>query len=223
MSEELVVLSAGGSLPVDSPFHTISSSILEKFPLHELKIAHENTQFAYAYEICGAVSLDNDKRPVFCTRKAGLDTEHEGRGRCYRHEQALATYRSPYIRELRGYANLQEIYSDFLNREKKLNDLSEEISIARTMLSHQLAKFDSSQKGYKNDETFRNILPCLEMIRKIAESVSKIQQQESLGITETSITGFLWQISEILSQEITSDTITVRILERIASECKFTE
>src|SRR6266853_5453869 len=208
------------NLPIDSPLSSVEDRILKLHSWDVLERSVDDLQFQFAYKICGHLSLDQQKKLVVCSNKAGLNTKHESIGRCYLHDAQVYKARSPYTRHLRQFDTLQEIFEEFENREKKLNDLSEEISIARSALSPQLSYFEKGKFG-KNDMVFKNVVLALEMIRKIAESIAKIQQAESSGITLQSITSFLYQISEILNQEIVDSNLRIRILDRCASECSF--
>jgi hypothetical protein len=208
------------SLPIDSPFFSLEDHILKLHSVETLEKCLEDLQFQIAYKICGHISLDDKKGIVVCSNKAGGGTGHENTGRCYQHDKLSYKARSPYTRHLKQFETLQEIFETFENREKKLNDLSEEISIGRMALAHQLSLLEKGKFG-KNDMLFKNIILALEMIRKIAESIAKIQQAESSGITTQSITSFLYQVSEILNQEIVDKNSLTRILDRVATECSF--
>jgi hypothetical protein len=208
------------SLPIDSPFHSLEDRVLNLYSVEVIERNLTDLQFQYSYKICGNVSLDDKKQLSICTNKAGAQTPHEGTGRCNRHDGQLFKARSPYTRHLRQYDSLQEVFESFENREKKLNDLSEEINLGRMALSYQLSLLEKGKMG-KNDMTFKNIILGLEMIRKLGGEIAKIQQAESSGITLQSVTSFLFQVSEIMNQEIPSQDMRIRVLDRIATECNF--
>jgi hypothetical protein len=216
-SNELII---DANLPVDSPFFSLEERILKLYSVEQLEIALEDLQFQIAYKICGHVSLGSKNEVVVCTNAAGSSTKHQGVGRCHSHDKAIYRPRSPYTAHLKSFSSLQEVFEQFQNREKKLNDISDEMGIARTALSYQLGLLKEKRDGY-NNEIFKNIILCLEMVRKIAESIAKIQQAESSGITLQSVTSFLYQVSEILNQEIVSKDVLTRILDRVSTECSF--
>lgn len=211
-------------LPIDSPFNELdpNGEILRQFSLSDLNRATQDLQFQYNFPLCRHVSINTRKELVICTNPAGQYTQHEGHGRCARHEMTLIKPRSPYVSKLVGYTDIQELFESFSNREKKLNDLTEEINIARTMLGMQLKRLEKGKSG-QNDDAFRNILAALESVRRLGETMAKIGLAESNGVTYKAIEAFLWQITEILNQEIADPDQRIRILDRVATECVFVE
>lgn len=206
------------SLPIDSPLFQVEERILQEYSLDTLENGILDLQFQYSYKICGAITLDKKKLNI-CSNKAGVNTQHEGVARCYLHDKVIYQPRSPYTKYLRHFDTLQEVFEEFQNREKSL-DLGEEVSIAKTALAYQLTLMQKGRNG-NNDFVFKNIILALEMVRKIQESISKIKQAESAGITLQSITSYLYQVSEIISQEIADGNIRNRILDRVATEATF--
>lgn len=213
------------SLPVESSVVQADPMVLEKYPIGELTKLVENEQFRYAYLICGHLSIGRDQSLQICTREAGQDTSHRGSGRCCRHEPAALSIqpRSSYTQFLLGNSTLQSIFEEFLQRSGRVKDLTEELAIARTVLSATLQDLKSSSKRYEKQEVFRDVVVSLELIRKIAKSMADIQQAESAGITLDSVTSFLWQIQKIVEEELVDPETRIRIFDRIATECKFFE
>lgn len=208
------------ALPVDSPMYNLDEKIYNLVSKEALERKIEDLTFQYAYPLCMHIWVNNKQKVEICTNKAGLFTSHEGKGRCAKHEGMNFETRSPYVQHLRGYSTLQEIFEQFENREKRLQDLSEEVSVARTILSMQLKRFEKG-KNATNDAVFDKVLNALEVIRRIVDTISKVQHSEAVGITLQSITAFLWQISEILNQEVQDPRHRIRILDRIALETSF--
>ena len=209
-------------LPVDSALNDVPPEVLQKYPMADLEKALESIQFRFAYIICGKIFLNRQSELKVCTNEAGLDTDHPGRARCKLHDsvQIVNQYRSPYSRQLAGYPNLQAIFEEHQDRGREIKKLDEELALARTILSSQLQRLDGA-KPYRNDETYRNIIMVLESIRKLADTMAKIQQVEAQGVTLDLIQGFLWKVSKIIDEETASGPVKIRILDRIATEATF--
>lgn len=211
------LLLTDSSLPLDSPLVGLDEQVIAQVGYDNLKRALDDLAFQYVYPLCSHVSLDERKQLKVCCNAAGLQTAHPGVGRCYAHDRQLIRPRSPYAQYLAGHSDLQSVFETFQNRERKLNDLSDELSIARSMLALQVRQFETGKSG-RNDEAFRNTILSLEMIRKIVDTIAKVQLTESSGITLPAITAFLWQVADILQQELVDSGTRIRILDRIATE-----
>lgn len=210
-------------LPCDSPLNgPVDPRLLQLFGLETLERALEDTQFQIQYTVCGHLSLSFEKQIVVCTVPAGNQTKHDGVGRCSRHDNTTLRARSPYTTALRQYQTLEEIFETFSQRERRLNDLSDEITIARTALHLQLSYIEKDRRS-ANEDRIKNVMLCLEQIRRTAHSMALIQQTESQGITEPAIRGFLWQIAQIIEEEVVEPATRVRIMDRIATEARFSE
>lgn len=219
-SDELVLV--GQNLPIDSPLVNVDERILQQYSLAELRQGLDDTQFSYQYVICGHISTDDQRKLRICTSPAGYQTSHSGRGRCLTHDSLRIRARSPYTGMLQQCTELQQLFEAFQTRERKLNDLSDELNVARTVLGMMLREFETGKRG-KNEDTFKNVVLALEQIRRIAHSMANIQQAESSGVTLQAITAFLWQVSEVLNQELVDPGLRIRVLDRISTECTFVE
>lgn len=210
-------------LPIHSPVKITSPAVLAKYSEPDLERLIENVQFQHAYPICGHCGLGRAGDLHVCCNKAGLNTKHEGVGRCQQHEtEIFASSRaiSPYTRHLREYSTLQEIFQEFDQRTSEMRELRQEISLARTVLSAQLQMLKRDRPG-RNDELYKNILLYLEQIRRLVESVAKVEALQAQGITMEGINAFLWQVQRILDEEIVDPSLKVRIFDRIATEANF--
>jgi len=207
-------------LPVDSPLRIVPADIAAEVSIETLGQWHDNLQLQYAFPICGFPHRDPKKQIVICTNRAGLNTTHLDEGRCFRHEIPEQIIRSTYARQLVGFSSLQEIFEEVSARQKGIKDLSDEITMARTVLAHNISQLKQGQFG-KNDALFSTILKTLEQIRKLAESIAGIEEREARGLTMESISGFLWHLHRILDEELLNPEGKARIFDRIATECMF--
>jgi hypothetical protein len=221
MDEAIPLLPVAKELPIDSPLNQLDNRVLSRYSMEGLTLALENLQFQHTYLICGHCSLNNDGSLQICNISAGSGTSHEGQGRCQQHDSPFLKAQSPYIRQLSQYRTLQELFAEFEGIQGSVKDLKQELSIARTVLAAKLRQLDGSVNPVRNNEHYRDILFTLESIRKVAKSMADIEQAESQGITVNSINGYLWQMQNILNEEITDNNTLVRIFDRIATECKF--
>lgn len=211
-------------LPKDSPLYSVSKDILAEVPLETLAIWHENTQLQSTFPICGFPHRDRtrEKRVIICANRAGLNTKHLDEGRCYIHEFPEQLQRTSYARQLVGFSSLQEIYEEIATRQKGIKDLSEEITMARSILASQLSELRTGKSG-KNSEVFSMVLKAIEQIRKTADTIASIEEKEARGLTMESISGFLWHLHRILNEELLEPKHKARIFDRIAEECIFVQ
>ena len=211
-------------LPAFSPVATASTEVRSAYPETVLMEAVDAAQFTSTYPICGHLSLSPEKRLVVCRRRAGLNTKHESLGRCFVHDPEGAHMEpvSPYARQLRHYSTLQELFSDMESSKEQFRSLNQELTMARTVLAAQLKQLNSSARyTARNQDVMSNIMGCLEVIRKLAESAAKIQTLGSQQVTIDSITAFLWQVQQIIEQEVVDAHTRLRIFDRISTEVKF--
>lgn len=208
----------GTDLPINSPLVNLPAPLLQKYDITDLGRQLEDLQLQYNFQICGHVSQDREGNAVFCCVPAGTDTSHPGYGRCARHAGVPAL--SPYARYLRGHPTLQAVFTEFMERQQSFRQLDAELALARSVLTALLRELQVNSRA-RNTETFGQILLYLEQIRKLSESMSKIQQMQAQGITVESISAFLWQVQTIIDQELVDTTAKARIFDRIATECEF--
>lgn len=211
-------------LPANSPVATASREIKAAFQDTILMEAVDAAQFTCAYPICGHLTLSPDKRLMVCRRRAGLNTKHEGVGRCFQHDPdgAFVEPASPYARHLSHVATIQDLFQDMESSKEQFRSLNQELTMARTILSAQLGQLNPNARNTtKNQEVMACIMSCLEQIRKLAESAAKIQAAGAQQLTLDGITAFLWTVQQIIEQEVGEPTSRLRIFDRIATEAKF--
>lgn len=211
-------------LPANSPVGTASQEIKGLHSELSLMEAVDAAQFGSAYPLCAHLSLSPEKKLVICRRRAGLNTKHENLGRCFIHdpEGAFVEPASPYARQLSHHSTLQELFQDMEGSKDQFRSLNQELTMARTILGAQLKQLNQSGRWTaRNNDVMANIMQCLEIVRKLSESSAKINAVGSQQLTIDSVTAFLWQIQQIIEQEVSDPHARLRIFDRAATEAKF--
>lgn len=199
---------------------SVPDAILVNHSREKLAKILEEVSFTYAYRICGHFSTDKDNNLNCCVLKAGQNTVHEGNGKCYIHDNNTALITSPYAKHLKGLETLQSAFSDFEARQSEMKQIYQEMSLARAILTQYLGQLQVGKHG-KNDELFKNIFYYIDLLRKMAETISKINTNVAQSITIDSITAFLWSVQRIIEEEVMDQTVRCRIFDKIATQANF--
>jgi len=199
---------------------SVPESILALHSKEKLAKILEEISFTYAYRICGHFSIDKENVLKCCTLKAGQHTNHENQGKCYLHDNPGTILSSPYTKHLKGLGSLQESFSDFEARQSEMKQIYQEMALARAILSEYLSQLKVGKTG-KNDELFKNIFYYIDLLRKMAETISKINTNVAQSITLDSITAFLWSVQKIIEDEVLDQTVRCRIFDKIANQASF--
>jgi hypothetical protein len=213
-----------GELTVLPPSNiSIPREVLKHYTEQEVIRTIENVRFQLGYPLCGAVYLNQNNELKVCTAPQGHNTDHQGTGYCFRHDQSIQSAElSPYTKHLLQYPTLQAMFEEFKNRGGEVRRLEEELAILRSVLTAQLIRLQKD-KHLANEEIYKNIILCVEQIRRLTESMAKIAQIQAQGITMDSINTFLWQIMEVISGEVLDQDKATKIFERISTECRFVQ
>lgn len=137
--------------------------------------------------ICGAPTKNRQKR---CLAPAGMKTAHNGRGRCCFHDSNQnpitilnGMYMSGFALDLKETLSL---YPELIGDDIELNELREEIVIARHILSKHI------ENGQLSAAT-----ELLEVIGKLKEKRSKIET-EKLSLDPAALKLFVRSIFQLL-------------------------
>lgn len=211
------------ALPAYSPVATASADVHRVFKYEALLKAVDDAQLQHGYPICAHLSLAGEKKLVICTRRAGINTNHDGVGRCSHHDPVTAAIQpsSPYARYLGHFPTLQDLFADIDASRPQFQELGQELTMARTVLARMLQQLGVGQSRMKMDDTLGKILQCLELIRRLAESTAKIKSIGNQQLTLDSVTAFLWLVNRIIEEEVSDASVRLRVMDRIATEARF--